>query len=60
MGGACSAHEKRSAYKIVVDKLEGKRPLGTPRRRLEDNIKIELGEVGLKSMDWIRLPGSGL
>jgi len=38
-----------------VEKGEGKRPLGRPRRRWEDNIKIELQEVGFGGMDWIDL-----
>jgi hypothetical protein len=43
MGGACSTNgEKRIAYRIPVGKPEGKRPLGRPRRRLEDNIKLDL------------------
>jgi hypothetical protein len=46
MGGACRAHgEMRSAYKILVGKPEGKRPLGRSRRRWEDNIKIYLREI---------------
>jgi hypothetical protein len=43
MGGACSTNgEKRNAYRILVGKPEGKRPLGKPRRRWEDNIKMDL------------------
>jgi hypothetical protein len=38
--------EKRNAYKILVEKPEGKRPLGRPRRRWVDNIKIDLREIG--------------
>jgi hypothetical protein len=37
---------KRNAYRLLVEKLEGKRPLGRPRRRWMDNIKMDLGEVG--------------
>ena len=40
---------------VLVGKPEGKRPLGTPRRRLEDNIKMDLQEVGREGMDWIDL-----
>jgi len=47
--------ERRGAYRILVGKPEGKKPLGTPRRRWEDNIKIFLQEVGRGSMDWIDL-----
>jgi hypothetical protein len=38
--------EKRNAYTLVVEKSEGKRPLGRPRRRWVDNIRMDLGEVG--------------
>jgi hypothetical protein len=56
MGGACSADgEGRSVYKVLVVKPEGKRPLGTPRLRWEDNIKVDLQEVGCGVMDWIWL-----
>jgi len=44
MGGACSAHG--GVYRGLVGEHEGKRPLGRDRRRLEDNIKIDLQEVG--------------
>jgi hypothetical protein len=43
--------ERRGAYRILVVRPEGRRPLGRPRRRWEDNIKIELQEVGWGSMD---------
>jgi hypothetical protein len=43
--------EKRDVYSIVVGKPEGKRQLGRPRRRWEDNIKMDLQEVGCESMD---------
>ena len=43
MGGACSAYrEKRGVYRVLVGKLEGKRPLVRGRRRWEDNIKMDL------------------
>jgi hypothetical protein len=45
--------EKRNAYRILVGKLEGKRPLGKPRRRWEDNIKLYLREIVWSGMDWI-------
>ena len=45
----------RGEYRIFVGKPEGKRPLGRPRRRWEDNIKIDLQEVGCGGMDWIEL-----
>jgi hypothetical protein len=47
--------ETRNAYKILVGKPEGKRPLGRPRRRWVDNIKMDLGEIGWNGMDWIEL-----
>ena len=47
--------ERKCVYRGLVGKPEGKRPLGSPRRRWEDNIKIELQEVGCGSMDWIYL-----
>ena len=42
-------------YRVLVGKLEEKRPLGRPRRRWEDDIKIDLQEVGCGVMDWIKL-----
>jgi hypothetical protein len=47
--------EKRNAYRIFVGKPEGKRPLGRPRRRWEDNIRIDLREIEWGDMDWIDL-----
>jgi hypothetical protein len=56
MGGACSTNgEKRNACRILVGKPEGKRPLGRPRRRWVDNIKIHIREIGWDGMDWIDL-----
>ena len=52
MGGACSTYgEKRGVYKVLVGKPEGTRPLGSPRRRWGDNIKMDLQEVGCGGMD---------
>jgi hypothetical protein len=52
MGRTCSTNgEKRNAYTILVDKPEGKRPLGRPRRRLVDDTKIDLREMGWGGMD---------
>jgi hypothetical protein len=42
-------------YRVLVRKCEGKRPLGRPRHRWEDNIKMDLQEVGFGGMDWIEL-----
>jgi hypothetical protein len=47
--------EVRGAYKILVGRPEGRRPLGRPRRRWEDNIKMDLREVGFGDVDWIHL-----
>jgi hypothetical protein len=47
--------QKRNAYRILVRKLEGKRPLDRPRRRRVDNIRIDLREIGWDGMDWIDL-----
>jgi hypothetical protein len=47
--------EKRNAYRILVGKPEGKRPLGRPRCRWVDNIKTDLREIGWDSVDWIDL-----
>jgi hypothetical protein len=47
--------EKRNIYRILVGIPEGKRPLGRPRCRWEDNIKADLREIGWGSMDWIDL-----
>jgi len=47
--------ERRDVYSVLVGKPEGKRPLGRPRRRWEDNIKVDLHEVGRGGMDWVEL-----
>ncbi|KAJ4442259.1 hypothetical protein ANN_12125 [Periplaneta americana] len=47
--------ESRNAYRVLVGRPEGKRPLGRPRRRWEDNIKMDLREVGCDDRDWINL-----
>jgi len=51
MGGACS----RYGGECFVGETEGKRPLGRPKRKLEDNIKMDLQEVGCAGVDWIEL-----
>jgi hypothetical protein len=54
MGRACGAHgEVRVAYNILVGRPEGRRLLGRPRRRWEDNIKINLREIMFGDVDWI-------
>jgi hypothetical protein len=56
MGRAYSRNgAKRNAYRILVGKPERKRPLGRPRRRWEDNIIIDLREIGWGGVDWIDL-----
>jgi hypothetical protein len=47
--------EVRGSYKILVGRPEGRRPLGRLRRRWEDNIKMDLREIGFGDVDWIRL-----
>jgi hypothetical protein len=47
--------EGRGVYRVSVGKPEGRRPLGRPRRRWENNIKTDLQEVGCGGMDWIEL-----
>jgi hypothetical protein len=47
--------EKMNSYRLLVGKPEGKRPLGRPRRRGVDNIRMDLGEVGWGDMAWIGL-----
>jgi hypothetical protein len=46
MGGACNTYGCRGVYRIIVGKTEGKRPLGRPRRRREDDIKKDVQDVG--------------
>jgi hypothetical protein len=47
--------EERKMYKVLMGKPKGKRPLGRPRRRWEDGIRMDLSESGLGVVDWIRL-----
>jgi hypothetical protein len=54
VGGTRGTHG-RCAYRVLVGRPEGKRPLGRPRRRWEDNIKLDLTEIGIGGADWIRL-----
>ena len=54
MGVACRAYgERRGVYRVLVGKPKGKRPLERPRLRWEENIKMDLQEVGCGGMDWI-------
>jgi hypothetical protein len=60
MGGACSTDgEKRNAYRLFVGKPVGKRPLGRPRRRWVDNIRMHLVEVGWVDVLWLRIGTDG-
>ena len=45
--------EGRSAFKILTGKTTGKRPLGRPRRRWEDNIRMDLKEIGINTRNWV-------
>jgi len=55
VGHVASMGDSRGVYRVLVWKLEGKRPLGRPRRRWEDNIKMDLQQEGCGSIDWIEL-----
>jgi hypothetical protein len=56
MDRTCSTYgERRGAYRALVGNPEGRSPLGIPRRRWEDNIKMDLREVGWGGIDWIDL-----
>jgi len=55
VGHVARMGEERCVYRVLVGKPEGKRLLGRPRRRWEDNIKTDLQEVGCGGMDWIEL-----
>jgi hypothetical protein len=62
MGRACSTNgEKRNEYTILVGKPEGKRPLGRPRRRWVNNIKMDIRECGMvwSGLIWLRIGTSG-
>jgi len=54
-GHVASTGEMGSVYRFLVEKPEGKKPLGRPRRRWEDNIKMDFQEVGCRGMDLIEL-----
>jgi transcription termination factor 2 len=55
VGHVARMEEKRNVYRSLVGKPEGKRPLGRPRRRWIDNIKMDVLEIGVSVMDWIGL-----
>ena len=47
--------ERRGVYRVLVGKPERRRPMGRPRRRWEDNIRMDLWEVGCRCVDWMEL-----
>jgi len=51
--------EEMGVYRVLVGKLEGRRPLGRPRRRWVDNIRMDLHDVGCGYMDWMGLAQDG-
>jgi len=53
MGGACSVYGGHE--RVLAGKPEGKRPLGSPKHRWDDNVKMDLKAVGCGGMDWIKL-----
>jgi hypothetical protein len=52
-GHVAKMEESRSAFKILTGKSTGKKPLGTPRSRWEDNIRIDLKEIGINTRNWV-------
>jgi len=56
VGHVARMGERRSVYRVLVGKHEGKRSLGRPRRRWEDNNKMDFQKVGCEGTDWIELP----
>jgi hypothetical protein len=55
VGNVARMGEERKVYKVLVGKPKGKRPLGRPRHRWEDGIRMDLRDIGLGGVDWIRL-----
>ena len=54
-GHVARMRERKGVYSVVVEKPEGKKPLGRPTRRWKDNIKMDLQDVGCGVMEWIEL-----
>jgi hypothetical protein len=54
VGRTCGTHG-RGVYRVLVGRLEGKKPLGRHRRRWEDNIKMDLREIGINGANWIQM-----
>jgi hypothetical protein len=57
VGHVARMGEERNVYRVLMGKPEGKRPLGRPRCRWEDGIRMDLREIGWGSVDWIQLAG---
>jgi hypothetical protein len=55
MGGACGTYGRWEGFRVLVGRPEGKRPLRRPKRRWEDNIKIDFKDIVWGGMDWIGL-----
>jgi hypothetical protein len=55
VGWTCGTHGETGAYRVLVGRPKGKRSLRRLRCRWEDNIKMDLGEIGINGMNWIRL-----
>jgi hypothetical protein len=55
VGETCGTHGGRGVYRVLVGRLAGKRPLGRPRRKWKDNIKMDLRQIGIDGANWIRL-----
>jgi hypothetical protein len=56
VGWTCGTNgERRGVYRLLIGRPEGKRPLGRPRRRWEDNIKMDLREIEIGGANWIQL-----
>jgi hypothetical protein len=47
--------EGKGVYRVLIGKPEGKRPLGRPKHRMEDNIKLDIRDIGINGANWIRL-----
>jgi hypothetical protein len=54
-GHVAHMREERGVYRVLAGRPEGKRPLGRPKRRWEDNIKMDLTEIGIDGANWIQL-----
>ena len=59
MGRSSSQNESRIAFKILTGKPTGKRPLGNPRRRWEEYIRMDLKQIGINTRNWVDLAQDG-